>query len=170
MSKCLLLAQHPPCCCSWYITSSQTLSWGDILLLFVNVKSKFSWALKVYCVWFTCRKHTCGWFGLQNTCSREFYRKKKGRVEDIKTKRSNVSAGKLSSSLTLQLSLSPSFSPGLYFFLFLAFTPSLCLPEQTVTFPLCFSREIRLTCRGLKGICSAHQVCIVLLFLWAAAP
>lgn len=33
-----------------------------------------------------------------------------------------------------------------------------------------FSREIRLTCRGLKGICSAHQVCLALLFLWTAPP
>lgn len=29
-----------------------------------------------YCVRCTCRQHTCGWFSLQKTCSREFYREK----------------------------------------------------------------------------------------------
>lgn len=31
-------------------------------------------------------------------------------------------------------------------------------------------REIRLTCCGLKGICCAHQMCIMVLFLWTAPP
>lgn len=55
-----------------------------------------------------------------------------------------------------------------FVFLLLCFFP--CFTVQTVAFPLLFPPEIRLTCRGLKGICSAHQVCIMSLLLWTAPP
>lgn len=76
---------------------------------------------------------------------------------------SNVSAGKQSSTFTLQLALSLS----IYFFLLSCFFSLCASPDCGVPSPV-FSREIRLTCRGLKGICSAHQVCIMLPFLWTA--
>lgn len=63
---------------------------------------------------------------------------------------------------TLSLSISFVFLLQLFFSLFAS-------PDCSVLSPL-YSREIWLTCRGLKGICSAHQVCIMWLFLWTAPP
>lgn len=77
--------------------------------------------------------HTCGWLSVQTTCSREFYRREKGRVVLYPSP-----AAEPLSSLSVSYFLSVS---------------SLCLPMQAVAFPLLFffSGEIWLTCQGAKG-------------------
>lgn len=111
-----------------------------------------------YCVWFTCRQHTCGCFSLQKTNSRGFYRKKKPVWTTSKRSGQNVCSGEHSSSSTQE--------PSLPFTCFFCLSAS---PDCGVPSPL-FSGEIRSTCRRLKGICSAHQVCIISLFLWEEPP
>lgn len=125
---CHSLAQHTPCCSSWHNTSSQTLSHGDIFCyIFVDVKGKFCWALKMsYCVWFTCRQHTVG----VSSYSREFYRKKR---------RASKQSGQMFALETTALPLprnSLSFS---LFFFTCSLVTSLCLSVQTMVFPLLFS-------------------------------
>lgn len=72
-----------------------------------------------YCVWFTCRQHTCGWFSLQKTCSREFYRKKEpvqrtskqsGQMSVLESRALPLPCNSLSLSASLCLSLSFSSS------------------------------------------------------------
>lgn len=163
----LSLTQHPPCCCSQCNTSSQTLSWGDILLHFCKCKRQIQLSFEdVLCVVYMQAAHLQV-VQLTENMQQGILQKEKGRVEDIKAKWSNVSAGKQSSTLTLSPSLSFSiyvFSSSCFSFFSLFANADCGVPS-----PL-FSREIRLTCRGLKGICSAHQVCLALLFLWTAPP
>lgn len=64
----------------------------------------------------------------------------------------------------------PSLSFSIYIFFSCFSFFSLFVNAECGVLSLLFSREIRLTCQGLKGICSAHQVCLTLLFLWTAPP
>lgn len=120
-----------------------------------------------YCVRCTCCLHTCGWFSLQKTCSREFYREKnlyrghQSKMVKCLCWRAELCLYPASLSLP-QLSVS-------FVFLLLCFSSLFNSPDCGVSSPLS-SREMRLTCRGLKGICSAHQVCIMSLLLWTAPP
>lgn len=74
-----------------------------------------------YCVWFTCRQHTCGWFSLQKRCSREFH------IEKRPVWRTSKQNGQISFLESRALPL-PSNSLALYLFCFLAppFLLSVC--------------------------------------------
>lgn len=112
-----------------------------------------------YCVRSTCRQaHLCV-FQLKEIVMQGILQNQKASIEDIKGKWSNVCSGKCNSLCCSPLSLCLCL---LFCLLFLSASPDCGVPSRL------FSREIQLTCRGLKDICSAHQVSIMLLFLWTA--
>lgn len=128
----------------WKANSAEL--WWDVLLCMVYMQAAHLWV-----------------FQLTKTCSREFYRRKESVLRTSKQS-GQMSVLESTALPLLSLSLLPFFSCSLVSSLSLSASQDYGVPS-----PL-FSGEIRLTCRRLKGICSAHQVCVVMLFPWTAPP